>query len=283
MSDVLEAVWLKPLARLRWAMTIASLAYLLPTLTLLRRHRADVEPRYNVYLTSLVLFLAIGAVFCAWTRRWTGFVLLALAGQMASAYVALFDLLLDLAVLPAAKAGTIGLMLPHTIWNMAVFCFAIVVAYFTLPCIFATASAPWPKDLRLLRALLVATMIVAAGQAGHRFLVDSRHLGLDFDIYHKGVVLLLLGGACVAGWKHQQRKFILLAVASHLLGGFMALYLLLLELFLEASGRSLPRMSWNVVVACFGFAIAAYLTLRHMAVRVLSPPREGAGEIDAPG
>lgn len=272
MNDNKTPSWPKGLLLIRWAITIASLAWVAQVAYMFPRHWGDTWQRFGAYHDSLVLFLTCGACVFAWAKRLRGFVLLAIASQMVSGFVMLFYVLAEVLMRAGVRVDLAGHRPAHPMWNLAALCAAfIVIAYLAPRYVSANRSTSWPKDLTIVRAHVTIGMVVCAGQLAY-MLPMCRFMSLNFDIYELSILLFMMCGVCVYGWRRRVQGFVLLAIVGHLIGGFTTLYYLLLEQSYPVGFHSPPRMIWNLVVVCVTSAVVAYLTSRYVSVRIPTPP-----------
>jgi hypothetical protein len=104
-----------------------------------------------------------------------------------------------------------------------------------------------------------------------------------FGVYYAAIMLPLTCGACALAWAKKPRGFVLLALASQLINGFVTVGYALSDgaaLFYAPPAESrhlLQNVSWDLVVLVFASTIVAYLTPRYVSVRGPTSAETGRG------
>jgi hypothetical protein len=265
-------VWPNDLVWLRWAFVIASLASAGQSIPTFLSHWKDTEAQFGVYLDALMLFLTCGVCAFAWARSLRGFVLLAVASQWINGFMALGRVLYYLALLPQAQRAKPD-FLHEFVWELIALTFAATVAAYLTPRyvlvrMLASGDGPpaWPKDLVTLRRIFLVASLASVGQAISVARASSAH---PFGVYYVAVMLCLTCGASALAWATKVRGFVLIALASQLINGFVTVGFVLIDgtaLFEVPSRHLLGNVSWDLIVIAFAFTIVAYLTPRYLSV-----------------
>jgi hypothetical protein len=136
----------------------------------------------------------------------------------------------------------------------------------------------WPRNLTRLRWAFVLASVVCLVQAIAVFRAYSHYTQPDFGVYYAAVILSLTAAACVVGWTKTPRSFVLLALGSQLINGFVTGYYVLVgvtalvDVGWVALPHVLPGMLWDLVVLAFAATVVAHLTRRYVSIRVSRDP-----------
>ena len=246
-------------------------------------HWKDTEAQFGVYFETLMLFLTCGACAFAWARNLRGFVLLALASQGINGFIQLGRVVYYLTLLGDAQRDTVHFH-HEFIGDLIALVFASAVVIYVTPRYLSVRelasgeiSLPWSKDLVLLRWVFLVASLISTGQAILMVVTYSKDTTLALGVYYQTIMLLLTWGVCALAWAKRLRGFVLLAIASRLIDGFVTLGFVLMDgTTLFRAWPAMPRhllrnVTWDLVIVVFASTLVVYLTSRYLSVRKLPP------------